>query len=176
MRLGASERWRTCYRWLTRSQVLAALAMTVVTVASKYDIPALPVGDNSLWFDSIAFVQQESIYIIIFANVVLWIAWALKNYFGNPWAWDTVKVLLEEFRCYVFLGQTNLDAHLDRVTLFKKMDKRWRCCCIPSFDWLCTVERLSLIHILFIWSPHEVERRSNTETRSEANRFFSNSE
>jgi hypothetical protein len=121
--------------------VLAALAMTVVTVASKYDIPALPVGDNSLWFDSIAFVQQESIYIIIFANVVLWIAWALKNYFGNPWAWDTVKVLLEEFRCYVFLGQTNLDAHLDRVTLFKKMDKRWRCCCIPSFDWLCTVER-----------------------------------
>jgi hypothetical protein len=65
----------------------------------------------------------------------------LKSCFGNPWAWDAVKVILDEFRAAVFIGEGNFSAHLDRVTLFKKRDRRWRFGIWPSADWLCSVER-----------------------------------
>lgn len=138
MRLGASDRWRSCYKLLTLLQVLAALALSIVTVVSKYEIPA---GSETLWNNIISLVQDASIYIIIVANFVLWTAHVVKNYVGNPWAWDSVKVLLEEFRADVFNGTTTLTASHDRVTLFKKKDCRWRFGCWPSYDWLCAVER-----------------------------------
>lgn len=138
MRLGASDRWRTCYRWLTIGQIVAAAALSVTSVAMKFEITA---GAEGVWNDLIAVLQQYAIQIIILANIVLWVAHVLKRHFGNPWAWDTVKVLLEEFRVCVFFEQANLDVHLDRVTLFKKVDKRWRWGCFPFYDWLCTMER-----------------------------------
>jgi hypothetical protein len=137
MKLGASDRWRSSYKWLTRFQVLAALALSIVTVLAKYEIPA---GANNLWSTVVSVVQDSSIYIIVVANFILWTAHVLKNYVGNPWAWDTVKALLEEFRTDVFAGAT-LNASHDRVTLFKKKDVRWRFLCCPSNDWLCAAER-----------------------------------
>jgi hypothetical protein len=118
--------------------MVAAFALSLVAVISKYDIPA---GKDDLEYELAAFIQDQSILIIIVANVVLLTSHILKSYFGNPWAWDTVKVLLEEFRSDVFRGENNLSAHLDRVTLFKKRDCRWRFGIIPSADWLCAVER-----------------------------------
>jgi hypothetical protein len=138
MRLGASDRWKTRYKWLTGSQIASAAALSFTGVAAPFVIPA---GSNGLWYDFVSVVQQNAIYIVIIANVILWVAHVLKKYSGNPWAWDTVKVLLEEFRGNVFHGHPSLDVHLDRVTLFKKLDKRWHCGCLPSFDWLCAVER-----------------------------------
>ena len=138
MRFGASDRWRTWYKWLTGSQIVAAAALSITSVAMKHEIPA---GAEGVWNDLVDVLQQYAIQIIIVANIVLWVAHILKRRFGNPWAWDTVKVLLEEFRVWVFLEKANLDVRLDRVTLFKKVDKRWRWGCYPSYDWLCTVER-----------------------------------
>ena len=138
MRLGASDRWRNCYRWLTIGQLVAATALSITSVSAQYEIPA---GKDGLWFDLILFIQANALYTVIAANVVLWVAHALKRYFGNPWAWDTVKVLLEEFRTDVFREEVNLSAHLDRVTLFQKRDCRWRFGIWPSADWLCAVER-----------------------------------
>ena len=138
MKLGASDRWHFWYRWLTRVQVLAALAMSIVTVASRYNAPA---GTTGLWHDLIECIQNKAIFIVVFANAALWISYSLKKYFGYPLAWDTVKVLLEEFRDDVFEGATNLTANHDRVTLFMKKDWRWRWGIWPMRDWLCAVER-----------------------------------
>jgi hypothetical protein len=138
MKLGASDRWRSCYKWLTRFQVFAAFALSVVAVVSKYEIPA---GASGLANQIVSFIQDASIYIIVIANFVLWTAHVMKSYFGNPWAWDTVKILLEEFRADVFNGTATLNASHDRVTLFKKKDRRWRFGLFPSNDWLCAVER-----------------------------------
>lgn len=118
--------------------MFAALALSVVAVLSKWEIPA---GADDIKSQIISFIQDSSIWILVVANFILWVAHVLKNYLGNPWAWDTVKVLLEEFRKDVFNGAANLHASHDRVTLFKKKDRRWLWGLFPSDDWLCAVER-----------------------------------
>lgn len=138
MKFGASDRWRFWHKWLTRFQVLAALALSIVSGVSKYEVPA---GIEKIQDFVISLIQSASIWIIVIANLILWIAHVLKNYFGNPWAWDSVKTLLEEFRVEVFSGATNLNASHDRVTLFRKKERRWRWGVFPSNDWLCVVER-----------------------------------
>jgi hypothetical protein len=138
MRLGASDRWRSWYKWLTLGQLAAATALSITSVSTQYEAPA---GAEGLWYDVVSSIQSNTLPIVIFSNIILWAAHLLKRYFGNPWAWDTVKVLLEEFRADVFRGVPNISAHLDRVTLFKKRDWRLRCGFLPSPDWLCSVER-----------------------------------
>lgn len=123
---------------LTWAQVVSAAALTTISITAKYEIPA---GASGVGYDLISFIQDQSLWILVVANVILWVAHVLKKYHGNPWAWDTVKVLLEEFRAEVFKGNANLSAHLDRVTLFKKCPRRWRWGFWPSRDWLCSVER-----------------------------------
>ena len=138
MRFGATDRWRTCYSILTYSQVGAAAALSAVAVISKMEVPA---GATGIKYELLALAQANTGYILVFANFVLWTAHVVKKYYGNPWAWDSVKVLLDEFREHVFYGKkSQVFAHSDRVTLFK-FGWRFRWCIFPTPDWLFTVER-----------------------------------
>jgi hypothetical protein len=138
MMLGTGDRWRFIYKWLTIGQVIAAAALSFASVATRLEIPA---GSNGPWYEFLGNFLKYAIYVVAISNVVLWVAFAVKKYFGTPFVWETVKVLLEEFRAEVFQSKTDLSALSDRVTLFKKYDRRWRYFIWPSHDWLCAVER-----------------------------------
>lgn len=138
MRLGATDNWKARYRLLTWSQVAAAGLLSLTAVASQYQIAP---GDPSIWHDLVYGFKSQANYIVVLANIVLWSSHSVKKYIGHPWAWDTVKSLLEDLRSDVFHGQLNIDSHLDRVTLFQKKNCRWRFGIFPVSDWLVTVER-----------------------------------
>lgn len=126
------------YRLLTWSQVAAAGLLSFTAFAAQYQIA---VADTNIWHDFVLGFKDEANYIVALSNFVLWTAHAIKRYLGNPWAWETIKSLLGELKTDVFRGQSNVTAHLDRVTLFKKVDCRFRFGLFPSSDWLVAVER-----------------------------------
>lgn len=138
MKLGASDRWHFWYNLLTWVQVVSAFILTFVTISSKVEIPA---GSTGLWYAFLEFFQDYALQFVVAGNAALWIAHALKRYFGYPLALETIKVLLEQFRNDVFKGEQSLTVNQDRVTLFRFKERRWRWGLYPSNDWLCTIER-----------------------------------
>lgn len=137
MRLGTSERWHIGYRLLTILQAVVSLLIALTGVFLKTEVPTV----LSIWSLTVGFFQKKAFWIILGGTLFLWVAQVIKSYFGNPWVCEIVKSLLEELRAAVFAERSESAAHLDRVTLFKKRDTRFRFLCWPSQDWLCAVER-----------------------------------
>jgi hypothetical protein len=137
MRLGITDRWRTCHRWSGWLQAVATLAVPIIAWAGKCTIPK---GSTGLWYDVLSIIHDHYVALLLFATLCLWASQLVRTRYGDPWICETVKSLLEEMRADIFEGQI-VSAHSDRVTLFKKKNWRMRFCCWPVRDWLCSVER-----------------------------------
>ena len=66
-----------------------------------------------------------------------------KRQVGEPWIWQAIQVILDNFQTYVFKGKNNNPQHEHRVTLFARYPWWHPYCwaCMPWYDRLIPVAR-----------------------------------
>ena len=123
------------YRALSILQWIAGIVWVTIGASVKADPSRWQlVSDLLIWLQQYAWVTVPSL------TVALGLMQLARLTIGPPWVWDTVHYLLDNFREYVFEGESG-PLHHHRVTLFKYTRMRFRLCRWPWSGWLVPVER-----------------------------------
>lgn len=95
----------------------------------------------SLLSKEVVAVQGAAWIWVIILSIGTGLAGLVKKVVGPPWAWETLHHFLDVFRTEAFASCAEGPEFHHRVTLFKRVQWRWRFCLWPFSGWLVAVER-----------------------------------
>lgn len=129
------ERRRVIDWWLGKAQILIASSVVVFTAMVK----VVPSSFGS--FEPIVISIQNIAWIVaVVGPPMVGLLQVIRRKYGNPWAWEAIQKILDEFSKEVFGDSADPDDY-HRVTLFKHRQWCWAWSPSKVKGWLIAVAR-----------------------------------
>lgn len=129
------ERRRVIDWWLGKAQILIASSVVVFTAMVK----AVPSSFGN--FEHIVTGIQNIAWIVaVVGPPMVGLLQVIRRKYGNPWAWEAIQKILDEFSGEVFGDSSDPDDY-HRVTLFKHRQWCWNWNPSKIKGWLIAVAR-----------------------------------
>lgn len=113
------ERRRLIDWWLGKTQIAAAIAVTFFAAMLKADPTHFgQLGPAVIW------IQNWAWLVAVVGPMLVAVLQFARKRFGNPWAWEAIQKILDEFSNEVFKDSKDPDDY-HRVTLFKHRKWCW---------------------------------------------------
>lgn len=129
------ERRRLIDWWLGKFQIAAAIAITFFGAMLK----AEPSHFGSLEA-AVVWIQNWAWAVVVAGPFLVAVLQWARNRFGNPWAWEAIQKILDEFSNEVFKDSRDPDDY-HRVTLFKHHKWCWSWNLKKLSNWLVAEAR-----------------------------------
>ncbi len=133
--------------WISKTEKTFKFVQIVGTFLILFIAASLKADSSTVWSglkDPLDFSQRWAFVFIPILTIVVGFANFFKTHFGNQNTWNTVTLLLEEYKNAVFVNDESLQEDPDffhRVTLYKFVRWRWAICKFPWTGWMIPVAR-----------------------------------